>query len=896
VTLTPGSRLGSYEIVSLLGAGGMGEVYRATDTVLKRQVALKVLPSDVAANPERVSRFQREAEVLAALNHPNIAHLYGIEQSNSTLALAMELVEGETLADRIAKGPIALDEALLIAKQIAEALEAAHEQGIIHRDLKPANIKVRDDGTVKVLDFGLAKALEPPARSGSDALTNSPTITSPALMTGVGMMLGTAAYMSPEQAKGRPADKRSDLWSFGCVVYEMLTGCRAFDGGDVVDVLASVVKSEPDWDRLPPNVPAAAQRLLRRCLEKDRRERTDSAASARLDLDDALRSAEIPIDSRPPRRRAHAARWLIAGGCGLAFLASVNMQWAQPSTTPAADPVRFSVSVPADALLASSGNQDASVAVSPDGRALVVGLTQRGVKQLWVRQTDRLESRVLDGTEGASWPFWSPDSQSIAFTSGGQIRVVSREGGPVRTIADTGGGNGRGGTWSERGGILFATTDGRILRVLPGGGDPVVVQAPAADHKELLMMWPEFLPDGTHFLFSAIAPGKLSKRLFVGSLDGSTPVFVRNVDSNASFANGFLLFTAGNGRLQAQRFDPTRLTTIGDAVIIVEDFARATLTLTHSHFSVSRNGLLAYQPASLVQSEIVVVDRRGMQLHSVVDDGATYVDPALSPDGRYVAVDRFDRRTGDAKVWLFDLQRSSAVPVSPELTDDAVPVWIRDGSAVLFSAPTSTSWGLYRKRIGTTARADLLHEWTGPLSYAQGVTSDGNSVLYMENLGTNFDLKSVDLVKRTVRTIQGGPRNETRGRLSPDGRWVAFVSDESGRQEVYVQSTGDDGIRTIVSSGGGQEPRWRDDGRELFYTNATTVFAVSVQPGITLKVGTPDRLFSNSRLGGWPAPTPNGHSFEAAADGQSFILVLRKEPSGQSPVSVLINWPSVLPK
>ena len=477
MVLAPGVRLGPYEVVGLIGEGGMGKVWRAHHTALRRDDALKVLPDAFAADPDRLARFRREAQVLASLNHPNIAHVYGLEQSAGVQALVMELVEGPTLADRIAQGPIPVDEALPIARQIAEALEAAHEQGIIHRDLKPANIKLRPDGTVKVLDFGLAKALEPTSPRGIDA-TGSPTITSPALMTGLGVLLGTAAYMSPEQARGKAVDKRSDIWAFGCVLYEMLTGRRTFDGEDIVDTLGAVTRLAPDWGALPPDTPAPIRRLLRRSLQKDFRERLPDMGTARLEIKDAagqpaeaVTVATVTGTSASVSSRRERLVW-VAAGILLAVVASALgvTYWLQ-STSISAPEMRVEISTP-------QTNSPSSFALSPDGRHVVfVAVGEDGQSRLLLRSLDVVSTRDLPGTEGAFYPFWSPDSRSVAFFATNQLKRIDISGGLPLTITDAP--VGRGGTWNSNGVILFASFDAKgngLLRVSASGGTATIAR------------------------------------------------------------------------------------------------------------------------------------------------------------------------------------------------------------------------------------------------------------------------------------------------------------------------------------------------------------------------------------------------------------------------------------
>jgi serine/threonine-protein kinase len=558
--ISPGTRLGSYEVIALLGSGGMGEVYRATDTVLKRQVALKVLPPEVANDPERVARFQREAEVLASLNHPNIAHLYGIERSGGTLALVMELIEGPTLADRIAKGAIPIDEALPIAKQIAEALEAAHEQGIIHRDLKPANVKVRDDGTVKVLDFGLAKAMEPAAASSlpAAAVTNSPTITSPALLTGVGVLLGTAAYMSPEQAKGRPADKRSDIWAFGCVLFEVLTSKRAFEGDDVSSTLASVLKTDPDWAALPPRVPGGLRRLLRGCLHKDPKERLQAIGDARIAVGELLR-AEPEEMARSSSARVGSAWRLVAIAAGILLitgLAAIALISRSDRGSVSAVTRLTITSAPVKAVIVNGVDRD--LAITPDGTRVVYVGGPNG-SQVFVRALDQLEPTTLSGLDAPRGVFISPDGQWVGFSEGATtLRKVPITGGGAVPLCDLDG-FARGATWGSNGTIVFATTNpaSGLQRVSAAGGAVTVLTKPNHESGEADHLWPEFLPGGRAVLFTVTSVSRSADAAQIAVLDLQTgrQRIVLQGGSHAHYVPGGYLVYATAGTLRAVRFD-----------------------------------------------------------------------------------------------------------------------------------------------------------------------------------------------------------------------------------------------------------------------------------------------------------------------------------------------------
>jgi eukaryotic-like serine/threonine-protein kinase len=605
VALAAGVRLGSYDIVGLIGAGGMGEVYRARDTRLKREVALKILPESFATDPDRLARFQREAEVLASLNHPNIAAIYGLEEADGVRALVMELVEGETLADRIARGAIPIDEALSIAKQVAEALEAAHEHGVIHRDLKPANIKLRPDGTVKVLDFGLAKLTETGFGSRDSgfegargALSASPTITSPAMMTGIGVLLGTAAYMSPEQAKGRPADKRSDIWAFGCVIYEMLTGKRAFHADDVAETLAAVLRGEPDWKALPKGTPAELSRLLQECMSRDVRRRFRDIGDVLLRIDDIHRGPGTDsIDAVRRARRRERFAWAIAGAGAIVGFSAGLLTWRAMTSASQPEPIEFSITAPPDTTfggLPGGGTGVApQIAVSPDGRRVAFVGASKGTFKLWVRSLSSLEARELPGTEQAAFPFWSPDSRFVGFFAGGKLKKVSLDGGLPLVLCDSVGG--RGGTWNQNDVIVFAPSLSGLFRVSASGGTPAPVTKLDERNRETGHRWPSFLPDGQHFFYTAVAGplGSVSQasQVRIGSLDSNNIISLFAAESAVSYSSGHLFFWR-DGNLMAEPFNVGTLRPEGEPLPVAQRVIAEGLRYVSA--SVSPTGVLVY--------------------------------------------------------------------------------------------------------------------------------------------------------------------------------------------------------------------------------------------------------------------------------------------------------------
>jgi Tol biopolymer transport system component len=881
LTLSIGNRLGPYEILAPLGAGGMGEVYRGRDTALNRDVALKVLSERFAGDPDRLARFKREAQVLASLNHPHIGAIYGVADFPGGRALVLELVEGPTLADRIAAGPIPLEEALPIARQIAEALAAAHELGIVHRDLKPANVKLRPDGTVKVLDFGLAKAAEPGTVSVDT--TQSPTITTPA-MTQMGMILGTAAYMSPEQAKGRPADKRSDVWAFGCVLFEILTGRRAFAGEDVADTLAHVLAKEPAWSLLPPETPPAIRRLLRRCLERDRSRRLADIADARLELDerDGEVTAPAPGAAQWVRRLARWLPWAVASGALLlSLLALVALYWRRaPMETPGA--TRFLIEPPPKTELRGS------FAVSPDGRRVAMRGIIEGKSLLWVRALESLTAQPLAGTEEASFPFWSPDSRFIGFFAEGKLKKIAATGGPAQTLCDAP--DARGGSWNADGVIVFTPRPLDVLyRVSSAGGTPAPLTRLDSSRGELAHYHPYFLPDGRHFLYLAIGSQPELEGFRVGSLDSRETKPLVNTHASGAYAPpGYLLFLRDR-TLMAQKFDASRLVIAGEPFLVADEVDRlgqARLAL----FSVSRTGVLVSRSGSSEATQLTWFDRQGEQ-RGTLGPIANYSVPWLSPDESRVTFSSAAPGGGDSDIWLMDLARGTPTRFTFDPSPDLSSVWSPDGGRILFTSLRDGHGDLYQ-RAASGGGADEVLVKSDFSKMPNDWSANGKFILYQElNPRTSNDL--------WVLPVAGGQEpfpflqsqfDERQGRFSPDGRWIAYASNESGPWQVYVRSFPDPGGKWQVSTNGGGQPQWRRDGRELFYLSADRkLMAVEVNgSGPTFDAGTPKELFT-VRIQSVGLPGPRNY-YAATKDGQRFLVVSVPGDPTASPTTVVLNW------
>jgi serine/threonine protein kinase/Tol biopolymer transport system component len=903
MALQAGNRLGPYEILAAIGAGGMGEVYRARDAKLGRDVALKVLPEAFARDAERMARFQREAKVLASLNHPNIATIHGLEDSGATHALVMELVEGPTLADRIKQGPIPIDEALRIAKQITEALEYAHERGIVHRDLKPANIKVTSDDAVKVLDFGLAKALENDPSSVD--ISTSPTISR--MATQAGILLGTAAYMSPEQAKGKAVDRRADIWAFGCVLYEMLTGQMAFRGESVTDTLAAVIKEEPDWSQLPAATPIRVRVLLQRCLQKDPKQRLRDIGDARISLDEVLSGAPDPSlagatqISRPLWRRA------LPSVVAVLVIALVVLGWAYqralhaPAQT--ADVVRFQI--PLTARPAPGGG---AFALSPDGRQLAFAVTDSdGVSRLWIRSLDSLEARPLPGSESPLFAgvIWSPDSRYIAFDAGGKLKKIDVSGGGVETLCDLSA-IALGGSWNRDGVIIFGQFAGVIMKVSANGGSASPLTTLDSSRSELQHVAPSFLPDGRHFIYLRSARKAENSGVYTGSLDAKPeeqdskrllatdwgPAYVPSSDPGS----GQLLFMR-DGTLMAQPFDARRLEFSGESVALaqhVETFVDGGL------FSASANGVLAYRTGGGGEaSQLSWFDRGGKVLGRVGEQG-TYLALTLSPDGTRAAVTRLYSPGLTVALWLLDLSRDTNTLFTFGPSNATLGVWSPDSSRIIFGSNRNGVDDLYQK-LASGVKGEQLLLKSSENKYPTSWSRDGRFLLYQASdpKTTKYGLWVLPFNgDKQPFPFQRTEFNYYGGQFSPDGRWVAYFSDESGRDEIYVRTfssstaaVSDTGDKWLISTAGGIEPRWRGDGKELYYLAPDgKLMAVEIATNPVFRAGQPKALFQ--------APVSVStfqHWWDLTPDGKRFLFPAPAEQGG-APFTVVLNWQAGLKK
>ncbi|MGI8782492.1 MAG: protein kinase domain-containing protein [Acidobacteriota bacterium] len=875
-----GTRLGTYEIVALIGAGGMGEVYRARDSRLGRETAIKVLPDIFSKDPERLARFEREARLLASLNHANIGHIYGLEESNGTRFLVLELVPGLTLAERIAAGPLEIPEALDMCRQIADALEAAHEKGIIHRDLKPANVKVTDEGKIKVLDFGLAKALV--TAESSPGISLSPTVTSRSL--GEGIILGTAAYMSPEQARGKPLDKRTDIWSFGCVLYEMLTGRQAFSGETVTDIIAAIVHKDPDWSALPGATPSRVRALLQPCLQKDRNRRLRDIGDARIDIDSALAGQSAVSPTAPAlsaRRSAQYLPWMLAGLFFLGMLAAGFLDLHAPADKPQA--VRFTITLPQNATFA--GTLANSIVLSPDGRQLVISGFIAGRRAMLVRPLDSFSEQVLPGAEEGLFPFWSTDSRSIGFFAFRQLKKIDPSGGPAVTLCNAVGG--LGGAWNDKGVIVFGSGDG-LYRIPEAGGTPVALTKVDPSRQESSHRWPWFLPDGVHFLYSAQSSQPEHQGVYVGSLDSKETTRLLPTDSMAIYSPaGYLLFVRDR-TLMAQPFDAAGLRLTGEALPIVQEITRVP-NLGLAHVSASRNGILAYATGNTRPDfQLGWYDRRGVKLEQI-GEPASYRAPALSPDGNRIAVEIIDRTGSFGDIWLFEKRRGTLARFTFDPASDQAPVWSPDGSRILFVSTRNRVSTLFQKIASGAGNEELVYKSDGQLIPTDWSPDDRFILFEAQDPKTRSDLWVLPLFgDRKAYPLLQGEFEERRGRFSPDGKWIAYTSNESAISEVYVQPFPPTGGKWLISTKGGDQPAWRHDGKELFYLAPDKkMISVSINASSSsFEAGVPKALFEAnlSLVGGYR------NFYAPSADGQRFLIYTPMPQSGPAAVNVVLNW------
>jgi eukaryotic-like serine/threonine-protein kinase len=881
-----GKTLGHYRVGEQLGRGGMGEVYLADDLNLNRKVALKFLPDAFAGDPERMARFEREAKVLASLNHPNIAAIYGLEQAEGKRFLVLELVEGETLAQRLSKGPLPVDEALVICRQIAEGLEAAHDKGVMHRDLKPANVMITEGDKVKILDFGLAKALSDETQSIDSS--QSPTLTE--AMTRPGIILGTAAYMSPEQAKGKIVDKRADIWAFGCILYECLTGKRAFEGETVTETLAALLKSEPDWPALPAAIPQNIRLVLHRCLEKDMRRRFQNATDVRIVIEEPQEIGERPAAvnvSRPWLAWTIAAlAVLIALALGFLLIREIPQQTEEP--------VRFQIEFPAKLVPAPSG----ALALSPDGRHLVFAAISDGVMRLWLRSFDYLEARPLPGTESGWFAplFWSPDSRFIAFGTEEKLKKIDLSGSPPQTICDVAG-LAIGGSWNRDGVIIYADYNGSrgIMRVSAAGGSPVPLTTPDPEWRETSHVLPTFFPDGRHFLYFRNGLPEHAG-IYIGSLDAkpedqgrkrllaaaSAAIYVSPQDPGP----GHLLFIREQ-TLLSHPFDEKRLELIGEPKAVAEGVGAYG---PFGFFSASTTGDLIWRSADSGSSQFAWLDRSGRELGTIGEPGE-YPTFDLSRDGSRLVFSRGSVGDRKTNLWVMDLLRASITRLTLDDASHTDPRWSPDGRQVIFDS-TRDPWRSPFRVSLPDSKPEQVYKFEGQQFALDDWSPDGGHLLYHDTQKSELWALPLTGEHKPVLVTRSLAGFVDQAQFSPDGRWIAYNTDESGRHEVKVVPFPPASEKWPISTAGGVQPTWSADGRELYFLAPDgTLMAVEIKPGAKFEWGKPRPLFKVTL-----SVHDQMEQYAPHPDGKRFLFAKPSEQSSNSPFTVILNWTSLLKK
>ena len=888
--MTPGTKLGRYEIRSKLGAGGMGEVYQARDMELGRDVAVKVLPSTFSSDKDRLQRFQQEACAAGALNHPNILSIYDVGKNDDSPYVVSELLEGETLRRRIAGAPLAQRRTIDYALQIAQGLAAAHEKGIIHRDLKPDNIFITNDGRVKILDFGLAKLTQ---LDGDQVQTDVPTRR---VDTDTGVVMGTVGYMSPEQLKGRAADQRSDIFSFGAILYEMLSGKRAFHGESAAETMSAILKEDPpELSGTNKTVSPALERLVNHCLEKNPEARFHSARDVAFALETLAgagpTSAQtmMGVSAFPDSRKTpwHLP-WIIAGILAIALtITSALLMFSSRQTTSNAGVVRASIEQPENANFLPRSQ----FAVSPDGSRLVFVARPPGGRQLlWVRPLGAITAQPLAGTDDALYPFWSPDSRYIGFFSQSKLKRIDASGGPAQTLCDAP--NGRGGTWNREGVIVFAPDNYRPLyRISAAGGSAVAVTKLAESKLQATHRWPWFLPDGRHFLYRSGTTSSTTQKenngIYLGSLDSNEQKLILAVDTMPVYASGYLLFVRDN-TLMAQQFDLKNFQLTGDALPVTER-VQVDFVLSRGVFSVSENGVLVSQSGGtvLADRELLWYERDGKNPKSL-GAPALYAQVDISPNEDRLASGIFDLNAGSPDIWIYDISRDVPLRLTFDPDFDASPIWSPDGSRVVWRSNRKGRYDLYQKVSSGAGNDEILLE-SEENKDATSWSSDGAFIVYTNTTvkgNTQNDIWTLPMSgeRKPVPFLQTGA-NETSAQFSPNGQWVAYVSDESGTNQVYIAPFPNPVGKWQVSRSGGTEPRWRGDGKEIFFLspeNKLMAAAVNAS-GSNLQIGNAETLFEIH-----PA-NPPGYHYDVTKNGKRFLVDSIKEGNFQ-PLALIINW------
>ena len=879
MTLDPGTRLGPYEILSPIGAGGMGEVYKARDTRLGREVAVKVLPAAYSRDPDRLRRFEQEARAAGSLNHPNILTIHDVGTHEGAPYLVSELLEGETLRERLTRDEtLAPRKAVDHALQVARGLAAAHDKAIVHRDLKPENLFLTRSGVIKILDFGLAKLIQ--AGPGGETVSSAPTVTRP------GVVLGTAGYMSPEQVRGEPSDHRSDIFSFGAILYEMLSGQQAFAGQTAVESMNAILKMDPPEITASPGL----DRVIRHCLEKASADRFQSAQDLAFALEAATGDSGTAAPAATPGPAGRRRAWMMAAAMLVigALLAVIALS-LRPA--PSAPLVRFALSPPEKSSLAGT------VALSPDGRSLVlVAVGSHGKTSLWLRDLDSLKPRELAGTDDAAHPFWSPDGRAIGFFAEGKLKTVQVAGGAPLALCDVS--DARGGAWNRDGVILFAPHWSTGLSIVPAsGGAPRPVTTLDASRKETTHRWPQFLPDGRRFLYFTWSGAAESRGIYAGSLDSKQTTRILTTDrlgfyAEASGKGGYLLFLRGE-TLMSQPFDARRLQLSGEPAPVGEQIWQHGSLWGLVSLSASAGGVLAYRTGDIQDMQLMWYDREGKPLGAVGPPGG-YSEPALSPDEKRVAVTRLTSEAPAGAIWIVETSRGTVSRFSFGAASYFSPTWSPDGSRIAYSSDREGLVGAYVKSASGAGREEpLFRSASGAFQYIIDWSPDGRYVLSEQQGSKGSALLVLPLASGSKPFVfLEGDFNASQSQFSPDGKWIAYTSNESGRHDVFVQSfTGAPGAagggKWQVSNGGGAQPRWRRDGKELFYLGPDRkLMAVEVKGGATFESGPPRPLFQTQV----PGLLDARNHYVASADGRRFLVITPLPDAAAAPITVVLNW------
>jgi len=891
--MQPGKKLAHYEITGLLGKGGMGEVYRARDTKLGRDVAIKVLPTEMSKDPERLARFDREARTLATLQHANVASIYGFETAGDTRFLVMELAEGEDLSERLKQGALPAEDVVTLAVQLAKGLSAAHAVGIIHRDLKPANIKISSEGKLKILDFGLARANGADEMSDS-ALEHSPTLTA---MTQPGVILGTAAYMSPEQARGKNVDHRADIWAFGIVLFGMLTGRPVFEGETASDTLAGVLRADVPWEELPKDTTPTLRRLLERCLDRDPTRRLQAISEARIALEDLEAGRSDESASRSTARgglrfRGERLAWIVAV---VALVATTAIMTVRHESMPN-QPLVQSTLLPPDGWDFAPASP---FAVSHDGSHVAFEAVARpenetvasGSNSIWLRDLGHPEARQLANTNGNAYPFWSPDGQWLGFFANGKLSKIQARGGPVIPLCEAT--DGRGGTWSSAGTIIFqkSWSEG-LMKVPASGGSPVPLTTLNEDHFEVSHRWPSFLPDGKHYLFYVVSTTNPNTSeysgIYLGSLDESESRLLLKSESRGLYAQGHLIYRAGS-TLMARPFDPSGHRFTGDPAPVSSDIPGGAISWGGAQFGVSETGVLLHMRGAEATSTLLSWRDRIGKVLGTVGDPAGYWELSLSNDGTRIAIS-IGQVTGD--IWIIDLERQMRARFTFDPADDRTPLWSPDGNRVAYVSTQDTEGRIFVRPASGQSDAELLYTANHQIELSDW-SNDGRVIFFnlINPSDGGSDIWTLDVETSEATALLTGEWFEN-ANLSPDGNWLAFTSDESGKLEVYVQSYPEASGRWMVSNesglGAAARPVWSHDGRELFYLRGASIVAVPVNLEDGFSFGELQTLFGDS------VTTGSGY-YAVSGDGQR-ILTNEIPPTDQDKIGARLiqNWVSGL--